>query len=88
MKENTSFVDEGAGLTRMVTKSDGTKVPFSEAHFRESLQAHVEGLNQEYVNTDIIVSKVNSGLYNGKWQLHSALQLVWLCVAFLKLSRL
>ena len=72
MKENTSFVDENvAGMTtRLVTKSDDTKVPFSEAHLRESLQRQLTGLNEEFVNIDIIVNKVNSGLYNGKSNFH------------------
>lgn len=29
MKENQSTVDEGMGTTRLVTKQDGTKVPYS-----------------------------------------------------------
>ena len=28
MKANQSFVDENAGTTRLVTKQDGSKVPF------------------------------------------------------------
>ena len=78
MKENTSFVDENvAGMTtRLVSKSDGSKMPFSEAHLRESLQNQLTGLNEEFVNIDIIVNKVNSGLYNGKLNFHCGQVLV------------
>ena len=34
MKQNPSVEDEGMGTTRLVTKSDGSKVPFSEDHLR------------------------------------------------------
>jgi len=67
MKENTSQVDEGLGTTRLVTKDDGSKVPYSEDHLRASLNCQLEGLNREYMNVDIILQKVSSGLYNGKF---------------------
>ena len=66
MKENASFVDENTGTTRLVSKSDGSKVPFSEQHLRAALEAELVGLNNEYINLDIILQKVSSGLYNGK----------------------
>ncbi len=37
IKENPSLVDEGHGTTRMITKADGSKVPFSEEHLKASL---------------------------------------------------
>ena len=67
MKENPSIIDEsGTATTRMVTKDDGTKVPFSEEHLRNSLSIQLEGLNRDLLNVDIILHKVSSGLYNGK----------------------
>ena len=66
LQENKTVVDEEMGTTRLVTKLDGTKVPFSEEKLRTSLNAQLEGLNVEYLNIDIIMSKVSSGLYNGK----------------------
>lgn len=69
MKENTSVVDEGTGTTRLVTKSDGSKVPYSEEHLRNCLETQMEGLNREYLNLEIILHKVNAGLYNGKCKL-------------------
>lgn len=66
MKENPSIIDEsGTATTRMVTKDDGTKVPFSEEHLRNSLSIQLEGLNRDLLNVNIILSKVSSGLYNG-----------------------
>ena len=66
MKENPSIVDEGMSTTRLVTKSDGTKVPYSEEHLRACLNSQLEGLHRDLMNVDIILSKVSSGLYNGK----------------------
>lgn len=37
MKQNMSTVDEGAGTTRLVTKTDGSQVPYSEAVLRAAL---------------------------------------------------
>ncbi len=67
IKENPSLVDEGHGTTRMITKVDGTKVPFSEENLRTSLTAQLNGLNTDFINIDIILQKVSSGLYNGKF---------------------
>ena len=39
LEENKSTVDDGMSVTRLVTKSDGSKVPFSEEHLRSSLNA-------------------------------------------------
>ena len=71
LQENKTVVDEGMGTTRLVTKLDGTKVPFSEEKLRTSLNAQLDGLNIEFINIDIIMTKVSSGLYNGKSMLHS-----------------
>lgn len=69
MKENSSIIDEsGMGTTRLVTKDDGTKMPFSEDHLRHSLNIQLHGLHTELINVDIILSKVSSGLYNGKYK--------------------
>ena len=69
IKQNASTVDEAMGTTRMVTKEDGTKVPFSEASLLQSLENQLAGLNQEFISLDIIMAKVSSGLYNGKHEL-------------------
>ena len=66
IKENPSVVEESVGTTRLVTKKDGSKEPYSELHLRTELLRQLEGLNTEYLNIDIIMSKVSSGLYNGK----------------------
>ena len=66
MKQNPSVEDEGMGTTRLVTKSDGSKVPFSEDHLRSSINSQLEGLHRELINVNVIINKVTSGLYNGK----------------------
>ena len=45
IKQNAATVTEGMETTRMVTKEDGTKVPFSEATLVRSLDSQLEGLN-------------------------------------------
>lgn len=66
MKENQSIVDEGMSTTRLVTKQDGTKVAYSQATLRQAIENQLGGLNQDFINVDIILTKVASGLYNGK----------------------
>ena len=68
IKQNQATAIEGMETTRMVTKEDGTKVPFSEATLLKSLDSQLEGLNQEFISRDIIMAKVSSGLYNGKYK--------------------
>ena len=43
---------------RMVTRCDGTQVPFSVEMLYEFLSDKLEGLNKEYMNLDLIVNKV------------------------------
>lgn len=67
MKANPSIIDENSvTTTRMVTKQDGSQVPFSEQTLRAYLEVQLAGLNSEYISIDIIIGKVISGLYNGK----------------------
>lgn len=40
---------------RMVTKRDGTKVPYDEAILKTYLQNQIKGLNEEYIDTDVII---------------------------------
>ena len=42
-------------------------MPFREEILRASLNSHLEGLNTDYINIDIILNKVQQGLYNGKY---------------------
>jgi len=66
IKENQSIVvEDGMATTRLVTCKDGTKEPYSETNLRASLDRQLEGLNKDYLNLDIIMTKVSSGLYNG-----------------------
>ena len=51
---------------RMVTKQDGSQVPFSDQILLKYLEEKLYGLNKEYMNLDLIVGKVKQGIYNGK----------------------
>ena len=43
---------------RMVTRCDGTQVPFSDEMLYEFLSDKLEGLNKQYIELDLIVNKV------------------------------
>jgi len=44
-KENKTSIDESMGTTRLVTKQDGSKVPFDEDVLKRSLESQMTGLN-------------------------------------------
>jgi ribonucleoside-diphosphate reductase subunit M1 len=50
----------------MVIKRDGTPQPIDQKKIRDRLVNLSEGLNLKYINFDVIVSKVYSGIYSGK----------------------
>ena len=43
---------------RMVTRCDGTQVPFSDEMLYGFLSDKLEGLNKQYIELDLIVNKV------------------------------
>lgn len=69
MNNNNSvtFEEKNAAPQRMVTKLDGTQVPFEKSKLKAYLAGFLDGLNKEFLNLDIVVEKVASGLYNGKY---------------------
>ena len=53
---------------KMVIKRDGvTKEPFSAEQLKADLESHLHGLNKDFLTLDIIVEKVQKGIYNGKY---------------------
>ena len=53
-------------MAKMVTKQDGSKVPYKEQTLYSYLETKLEGLNRSYMNLNIIIAKVTQGIYNGK----------------------
>ena len=51
---------------RMVTRQDGSQVPFSDLTLTQYLEDKLEGLNKQYMDLSLIVNKVKQGIYNGK----------------------
>jgi hypothetical protein len=49
-----------------VIKRDGSRQPLNLAKLRERFENKSDGLNLKYVNFDILVGKLMSGLYQGK----------------------
>lgn len=67
--ENTTSVPEqtpGAEI-RYVIKRDGSKQPIDLNKIRNRFVNKAHDLNQNYINFDVIVNKVSTGVYNGKW---------------------
>ena len=67
MNNNNSVTfEEKTTPQRLITKQDGTKIPFEKDQLKKHLQSFLKGLNEKYINLDIVVEKVASGIYNGK----------------------
>ena len=49
----------------MVTRQDGSQVPFSDQMLYDFLGDKLEGLNKQFMDLDLIVNKVKQGIYNG-----------------------
>jgi hypothetical protein len=50
-------------VQKYVVKRDGTNEPLDLAKLRRRFEEKSEGLNMEYINFDIIVAKLASGIY-------------------------
>lgn len=48
-----------------VVKRDGTKDPVCPERIKERLRTLMYGLNEEFINLDLVVAKVVSGIYDG-----------------------
>ena len=71
LQANTSVdFEQVNAMNKMVTKQDGSKVPYKEQILISYLESKLDGLNQSYINLSIIVAKVTQGIYNGK-SIHS-----------------
>ena len=68
MQANNSIAFDDKDMNvRLISKRDGSKMPFDEQILRDYLMNHTEGLNQDFIDIDVIIKKVSSGLYNGKF---------------------
>lgn len=56
----------GFDKAKMVTKANGSQEPFNAEELRAHLSKYTNELNNDYLNLDIIIGKVNAGLPNGK----------------------
>jgi hypothetical protein len=52
-----------AGAVKYVVKRDGTQEPLDFVKLRKRFEAKSDGLNMEYINFDVIVAKLASGIY-------------------------
>ena len=46
-----------------MVKRDGTQEPLDFVKLRKRFEAKSDGLNMEYINIDVIVAKLASGIY-------------------------
>jgi transcriptional regulator NrdR family protein len=49
-----------------VIKRNGMQQPIDKEKIRRRLMAHGYGLNEQFINYDVVVEKVYSGIYSGK----------------------
>lgn len=52
---------------KYVTKRDGTMQEIDQGKIKQRLVALSDGLNLKYINFDVIVNKVYTGIYSGKF---------------------
>lgn len=50
---------------KFVVKRDGTQAEIKQQRIRERLEGLCGGLNMDYLNLDVVTSKVYAGIYNG-----------------------
>lgn len=51
---------------KVVTKRDGTTQPVDQYKIRKRLVNKSHGLNEKFINFEVIVNKVYNGIYSGK----------------------
>ena len=56
---------EAEPTVKYVIKRDGTKQPIDVVKIRNRFVNKAHGLNTKYINFDVIVNKVNEGIYSG-----------------------
>jgi hypothetical protein len=67
MQANNSITFEDKETASFqIVKRDGSKVAYDAAILRSFLTNHLQGLNQDFIDLDIITGKVSSGMCNGK----------------------
>ena len=52
---------------RYIVKRDGSRQPIDLKKIRNRFVNKAHDLNQDFINFDVIVNKVATGVYNGKW---------------------
>jgi hypothetical protein len=54
-------------VQKYVVKGDGSKQPLDLGKLRKRFENRSKGLNMDYINFDVLVAKLASGIYQGKW---------------------
>lgn len=57
----------GEPLIKYVTKRDGSHQDVSIEKIKQRMKCHSYGLNEDFINFDVVVNKVFSGIYAGKY---------------------
>ena len=59
-------IEQEAPIVKYVVKRDGSRQPVNLDKIRARFVNKGQGLNLDYINFDVIVGKVASGIYQGK----------------------
>ena len=53
--------------TKYVIKRDGSHQDVCQIKIKQRMLCHSYGLNEQFLNYDVVVNKVFSGIYSGKY---------------------
>lgn len=67
--QNTNIMNalSDENQAKYVIKRDGSHQEISIAKIRRRMECHSQGLNEKFINYDVVVNKVFSGIYSGKF---------------------
>lgn len=65
--QSTPDTSDQEPVVKYVVKRDGTRQPVNLDKVRARFVNKAAGLNMDYINFDVIVQKVSSGIYQGKY---------------------
>jgi transcriptional regulator NrdR family protein len=69
MQSSTTTYIQSESQEKYVTKRDGSKMPLNIEKIKKRLQTLAKGLSEEFLNLDVIVNKVATGIFSGKYKL-------------------
>lgn len=78
MKPATDFLEALAASDgpKYVIKRDGSRQEIDIVKIKRRMLCHSQGLNENFINYDVVVNKVFSGIYSGKYKKSDMVKLI------------